>query len=85
MPSGLTFMEDDWKDMIYNPPAKAGDVIIFLEGTIHGTIPWSNPDHERRSLLYRYTQGWIMRGQRFHSALPSCLTPCFASKHATKV
>lgn len=58
MPPGLRYMEE-LTDMIHNPPAKAGDVIIFLEATIHGTIPWSNPNHERRSLLYRYTSKFM--------------------------
>jgi len=34
----------------------AGDVIIFTEALVHGTIPWQ-ADHERRSLLYKYSPG----------------------------
>ena len=26
----------------------------FSEATIHGTLPWMNPDTERRSLMYRF-------------------------------
>ena len=34
----------------------AGDVIIFTEALVHGTVPWT-ADHERRSLLYKYSPG----------------------------
>ena len=34
--------------------AEAGDVIIFTEALIHGTVEWT-AEHERRSLLYRYS------------------------------
>ena len=32
---------------VRQPPAKAGDVIIFTEALIHGTLPWT-AGHERR-------------------------------------
>ena len=28
--------------------------IIFSEALLHGTLPWTHPTKERRSLLYRY-------------------------------
>jgi hypothetical protein len=34
----------------------AGGAIIFTEAVTHGTLPWT-ADHERRSLLTRYTAG----------------------------
>ena len=41
---------------VHQPPAKAGDVIIFTEALMHGTMPWT-ADHERRALLYKYSPG----------------------------
>jgi ectoine hydroxylase-related dioxygenase (phytanoyl-CoA dioxygenase family) len=35
---------------------KAGDVVIFTEALTHGTLPW-RAEHQRRSLLFRYTAG----------------------------
>ena len=35
---------------------KAGDVIIFTEALVHGTMAW-DADHERRALLYKYSPG----------------------------
>jgi hypothetical protein len=41
---------------VCQPEADAGDVIIFTEALIHGTMPW-NGDHERRALLYKFSPG----------------------------
>ena len=42
------------QEAVRNIGCKAGDVVIFMEATIHGSLPW-NADWERRSLLYRYS------------------------------
>ena len=39
---------------MHQPVCKKGDLVIFNEATIHGTIPWAG-EGERRSLLYRYS------------------------------
>jgi hypothetical protein len=41
---------------VVQPAAKAGDAIFFTEALVHGTNPW-NADHERRSLLFKYSPG----------------------------
>jgi phytanoyl-CoA dioxygenase PhyH len=48
---------------LVQPPVEAGDAIIFTEGLIHGTIPWT-AEHERVVVLYKYTPGhsaWMSR------------------------
>jgi len=45
-------------EIVYNVPCKAGDMVIFNEATIHGTLPWTAA-HERRSLLYRYSPKYL--------------------------
>jgi ectoine hydroxylase-related dioxygenase (phytanoyl-CoA dioxygenase family) len=35
---------------------RAGDLLFFTEALTHGTLPWTE-DHERRSLLFKYTPG----------------------------
>ena len=42
-------------EVVHNVSAKAGDLIVFNEATIHGTLPWKNKERERRSLLVRYS------------------------------
>ena len=41
------------QEVVRNVAGKAGDMVIFLEATIHGALPWT-ADHNRRSLFYRY-------------------------------
>lgn len=42
---------------VVQPEVEAGDVIIFTEALIHGTMPWQG-DHERRALLYKFSPGY---------------------------
>ena len=51
-PEDIMLYNED-KQCVYNVASKAGDLVIFMEATIHGALPWT-ADHERRSLLYRY-------------------------------
>jgi ectoine hydroxylase-related dioxygenase (phytanoyl-CoA dioxygenase family) len=44
--------------------AKAGSVIIFTEALTHGTLPW-RADHERRSILYKYSPGSIAYSSKY--------------------
>ncbi len=57
---------DEDAHLIVNPPAKAGDMIIFTEALAHGTMPWK-ADHDRRALLYRYTPKFVQYGPGFHT------------------
>ena len=34
----------------------AGDVVVFSEALIHGTLPWEGHE-ERRTLVYKYSPG----------------------------
>ena len=54
----------DWesdRDLPHQPVAKAGDVVIFNEACIHGTLPWT-ASHQRRALLYRYSPKYMTLG-----------------------
>jgi hypothetical protein len=41
---------------VRQPGVAAGDVVVFTEALVHGTMPWA-ASHERRSLLYKYSPG----------------------------
>ena len=43
------------------PRAPAGSCTIFSEGLVHGTWPWT-ADHDRRCMLYKYSQKHITQG-----------------------
>ena len=42
-----------FQDEVVEVNVRAGDVVIFAEATIHGTLVW-RADHQRRTLLYSY-------------------------------
>ena len=50
------------REVVRNVASKAGDMVIFLEATIHGALPWT-AEHNRRSLFYRYGSKYL----NFHS------------------
>lgn len=53
------------QDKVINIPCKKGDLLIFDEATTHGTMPWV-ADHERRSLLYRYSPHYLHYAGGYH-------------------
>ena len=62
-------------DYIKQPTFRAGDVIIFMEGLIHGTSAWQG-NTQRRVLLYKYCPGhicWI--GNSYSSEEFSSVSP----------
>ena len=46
------------REVVYQVPLKAGDMVIFSENTLHGSLPWT-AEHDRRALLYRYTPKYL--------------------------
>ena len=52
-PSDVRSLEDNL-GLVVQPEVKAGDVLFFAETASHGALPWS-ADHQRRSVLYKYT------------------------------
>lgn len=51
---------------ITQPVVKAGDVLIFSEGTAHGARPWTAA-HERRVALYRFAPATCSYGRTYCS------------------
>jgi ectoine hydroxylase-related dioxygenase (phytanoyl-CoA dioxygenase family) len=58
------------RQIVYNVPCKKGDLLIFNEATLHGTLPWK-ASHERRSLLYRYSPKYLhFAGGEYRAEFP---------------
>lgn len=55
LPDDVKMFERD-AHYVRQPEAEAGDVIIFTEALVHGTMTWA-ADHERRALLFKYSPG----------------------------
>eukprot|EP00586_Coscinodiscus_wailesii_P006470 CAMPEP_0172488238 /NCGR_PEP_ID=MMETSP1066-20121228/17674_1 /TAXON_ID=671091 /ORGANISM="Coscinodiscus wailesii, Strain CCMP2513" /LENGTH=311 /DNA_ID=CAMNT_0013255337 /DNA_START=310 /DNA_END=1245 /DNA_ORIENTATION=+ len=52
MPPGMVDGEA-YGEFVIQPKTKAGDVVLFSEGTVHGALPW-NAETQRRCCLYRF-------------------------------
>ena len=58
-------------------PAQAGDVVLFVECLMHGSLPWT-ADHQRRAVIIRYNSGVVaesLMGNYTPPAFYSELTP----------
>ena len=47
---------------VHQVVAPAGSVIIFNEALVHGTLPWTRTDRFRRSILFKYSPGFLSWG-----------------------
>lgn len=62
-PPGVARLEKDI-GVVRQVEAPAGSAIIFTEALMHGTMPWK-ADHERRSILYKYSPGPLTYSKRY--------------------
>lgn len=51
-------------ECIVQPATKAGDVVLFSEGTVHGAMGW-NSDVQRRCALYRFAPAAMGYGRSY--------------------
>jgi ectoine hydroxylase-related dioxygenase (phytanoyl-CoA dioxygenase family) len=51
-------------EYIQQPATKAGDVVLFSEGTVHGAMGW-NSDTQRRCALYRFAPATCGYGRSY--------------------
>lgn len=49
------------QELLVQPVLRAGDVLVFNEALIHGTLPWRAP-HQRRVVLYRFSPKFMTLG-----------------------
>jgi ectoine hydroxylase-related dioxygenase (phytanoyl-CoA dioxygenase family) len=72
MPAGLMdgLNDDDLTPWIRQPTTRAGDVVLFSEGTVHGALPWTPTDRTRLACLYRFAPATNVYGRSYfgHSA-----------------
>ena len=57
------------EEFIYQPLTKAGDVILFSEGTVHGALAW-NENYQRRVALYRFAPATSCYGRSYFPSWP---------------
>ncbi|KAK1746034.1 PhyH family protein [Skeletonema marinoi] len=57
---------DHHSEYIQQPATKAGDVVLFSEGTVHGAMGWQS-DIQRRCALYRFAPATCGYGRSYFS------------------
>eukprot|EP00287_Rhodomonas_sp_CCMP768_P008358 CAMPEP_0196724322 /NCGR_PEP_ID=MMETSP1091-20130531/6221_1 /TAXON_ID=302021 /ORGANISM="Rhodomonas sp., Strain CCMP768" /LENGTH=314 /DNA_ID=CAMNT_0042066431 /DNA_START=204 /DNA_END=1148 /DNA_ORIENTATION=+ len=72
-PSELINGEDELEGCLYQPETKAGDVVLFSEGTVHGAKAW-NMDYQRRLVIYRFAPPTVAYARSYYPAYPSEMT-----------
>jgi len=66
MPAGMIDGER-YQEYIMQPVTRAGDVVLFSEGTVHGAMSWK-ADYQRRICLYRFAPATNSYGRSYFSA-----------------
>jgi ectoine hydroxylase-related dioxygenase (phytanoyl-CoA dioxygenase family) len=64
MPKGMVDGQV-YSDFIRQPETKAGDVLLFSEGTVHGALPWTPQDRQRRVCLFRFAPATHAYGRSY--------------------
>jgi ectoine hydroxylase-related dioxygenase (phytanoyl-CoA dioxygenase family) len=67
MPAGMVDGER-YSEHVVQPVTKAGDVVLFSEGTVHGARAWTPKDRQRRVCLYRFAPGTVAYGRSYFSS-----------------
>ena len=67
-PQEVLKLDEDW-GCVEQVAAPAGSVVIFNEALVHGTLPWGPADRMRRSILFKYSPGFMSWGNP-HGACP---------------
>jgi ectoine hydroxylase-related dioxygenase (phytanoyl-CoA dioxygenase family) len=55
---------EDFTELVEQPAVKKGDILIFTEAALHGTLPWCSDQH-RRSLLIRFSPAMVAYGRGY--------------------
>lgn len=66
---------------VYNPPLRAGDVLLFTEAATHGTLPWT-AERTRRAALFRFAPATLAYGRAYHPDWPENVTALLSPEQA---
>lgn len=59
-----------FSEFVQQPVTKAGDVVLFSEGTVHGARPWT-AEHRRRVALYRFAPATACYSKSYYPQWPA--------------
>ena len=61
-----------YSEFLHQPVTKAGDVILFSEGTVHGARAWSS-ERKRRIALYRFAPPTACYSKSYYPSWPASI------------
>ena len=64
LPEKLSLYEEH-REYVKEVHSQAGDAIIFTEALTHGTLVWQG-EHQRRSLIYKYSPSFQAHAPGYH-------------------
>ena len=71
-PALADLADDELAEHVVQPPIMAGDVLLFSEATLHGTLPWTL-DHQRRTVIYRFAPAGSAYGRGYAPEWPAAM------------
>ena len=66
----LSQSDPELSEYVVQPTFKAGDVLVFTEAALHGTLPWTS-EEQRRSVIYRFAPAGSAYGRGFSPEWPA--------------
>ena len=63
-PALADLADEELAQYVQQPALDAGDVLIFSEATLHGTLPWT-ANHQRRTVIYRFAPAGSAYGRGY--------------------
>jgi len=63
-PALADLADEELAQYVQQPPIMAGDVLVFTEAALHGTLPWT-ADHQRRTVIYRFAPAGSAYGRGY--------------------
>lgn len=71
VPPALADLADpNLNEFVRQPAVHPGDVLIFTEAVLHGTLPWT-ADHQRRTVIYRFAPAGSAYGRGYLPSWPA--------------
>lgn len=64
IPPSLADFSPEFQEHVVQPAPQAGDVMIFTESVLHGTLPWTS-DWQRRTVVYRFAPAGSAYGRGY--------------------
>jgi len=69
-PALADLADEELAEFVVQPALMAGDLLIFTEATLHGTLPWML-DHQRRTIIYRFAPAGSAYGRGYLPTWPA--------------